>query len=84
MKLALGYLMSFLLMTAIASVICFAILTLFAVVLPTFITWSLPVAHIQWLLFLRISVVCGAFIGMWFVCADEGKEAAIDFAGLLK
>lgn len=83
MKLAYGYLMSFLLMTAIASVICFAIITL-AVVLPTFITWSLPVAHIQWLLLLRISVVCGALTGMWFVCADEGKEMAKDFAGLLK
>lgn len=84
MKLALGYLMSFLLMTAIASVMCFAIMILFAVVLPTFITWSLPVVDIQWLLLLRISVACGALMGMWFVCADEGKEMSKDFAGLLK
>lgn len=84
MKLAYGYLMSFLLMTAIGTAICFAIVALFGVGLPMFITWSLSVAPIQWLLILRVSVAAGMFLAVWFVCSAEGKEMAEDYAGYSK
>jgi len=76
--------MSFLLMTAIGTAFCFAIIALFGVGLPMFITWSLPAVPIQWLLILRLSVAAGVFIGVWFVCSTEGKEMAEDYVGRLK
>ena len=83
MKLAYGYLMSFLLMTAIGTAFCFAILALIGVGLPMFITWSFPIATIQWLVILRISVAAGMSLGVWFVCSKEGKEMAEDYRNSL-
>lgn len=78
MKLVLGYIASFLLMTVVATAILYGIFALLIGAIA-FITWSLPGAHVAWLTVLRICAAVGVFMGVWFICAKEGQECANDF-----
>ena len=87
-KLFVGYLLSFIIMTAIVAVGAFAlILAVMASIM--FITWSLPVAPINWLIGIRVSTVIGMAVATCFIFSKEGRDMSKDIAkdlwkGLLK
>ena len=78
MKLVLGYIASFLLMTIVGTAILYGLFA-FTIGAVAFVTWSLPGAHAAWLVALRVCIVFGAFLGVWFICSKEGQELAKDF-----
>ena len=78
MKLVLGYIASFLLMTIVGTAILYGLFA-FTIGAISFVTWSLPGAHVDWLIALRVCIVFGAFLGGWFICSKEGQECAKDF-----
>ena len=79
MKLVLGYIASFLLMTVVVTVIVCGIFVLL-VGMVAFVTWSLPSAQLAlWLSALRVCVAIGVFMGVWFICSKEVKESAKKF-----
>ena len=78
MKLVLGYIASFLLMTIVGTAILYGLFA-FTVGAISFVTWSLPGAHVDWLVALRVCIVFGAFFGVWFICSKEGQACAKDF-----
>ena len=79
MKLTVGYILAFLAATAVVSAILFG-LFLFFVAGISFVTWSLPVVPIPWWFVLRICVITGATVGVYFICSQEGRSAAEEFA----
>ena len=79
MKLVLGYIAAFLLITIVGTAILYGLFA-FTIGAISFVTWSLPGAHVAWLVALRVSIVFGAFLGVWFICSKEGQECAKDFA----
>ena len=78
MKLVLGYIASFLFMTVVTTAILYGLFA-FVIGAISFVTWSLPGAHAAWLVALRVCIVFGAFLGVWFICSKEGQELAKDF-----
>lgn len=78
MKLVLGYIAAFLAMTVITATMLYGFFA-FAVGAVSFITWSLPGAHVDWLTALRACISVGAFFGVWYICSKEGQESAKEF-----
>ena len=79
MKLTVRYILAFLAATAVVSAILFG-LFLFFVAGISFVTWSLPVVPIPWWLVLRICVITGATVGVYFICTKEGQDWPKEFA----
>lgn len=79
LKLIIGYILSFIIMTAMVAVGVF-LLVLATMGSIMFVTWSLPVAPINWWIAVRISIVIGMFVGMCFVFSKEGREMSEEFA----
>ena len=78
MKLVLGYIASFLLMTIVGTAILYGLFA-FSVVAMSFIVWSLPGNHVAWLTALRVCISVGSIFGLWFICSKEGQDCAKDF-----
>jgi uncharacterized membrane protein YfcA len=78
MKLVLGYIASFLLMTIIGTAILYGLFA-FVIGAISFVTWSLPGAHVDWLIALRVCIAIGGFMGVWFICSKEGQDLAKEF-----
>jgi hypothetical protein len=79
LKLFVGYLLSFIIMTVIVSVSAFAVIGL-CMLFVIFVTWSLPVVSVNWLLLIRLAVGIGAVIGIMFIFSKEGRDASKDIA----
>jgi hypothetical protein len=79
LKLFVGYLLSFIIMTVVVSVMTLAvILAIMASIM--FITWSLPVAPINWLIGIRVSTVIGMAVATCFIFSKEGRDVSEDIA----
>jgi len=78
MKLVLGYIAAFLLMTIVGTAMFYGIFA-FTVGATSFITWSLPGSHVDWLIALRVCISAGSILGLWFICSKEGQECAKEF-----
>jgi hypothetical protein len=75
-------------MTTLIAVGCFALM-LAVMASITFITWSLPVAPINWLFGIRVCVVIGMAVATCFIFSKDGRDMSNDIAndmwgGLLK
>lgn len=79
MRLALGYVFAFTLMTGIIAAAALAIFTLVIGAL-SFITWSWPLIPINWFSVFRMCIAAGWFIALWFVVSAEGKATAENLA----
>lgn len=82
MKLFLGYLLGFAIMTAICFVICSAIM-LFIPALEAFLSWSLAplTLNVSTMLFVaRLMFIPSAIVGIAFATSKEGKAFAHEFA----
>lgn len=79
MKLVLGYIVAFMLMTGIIAVAALAIFTLVIGAL-SFITWSWPLIPINWFGAFRMSIATGWLIATFFIMSSEGNECAKVFA----
>ena len=79
LKLFVGYLLSFIIMTVVVSVMTLAV---FLAVMSSimFVTWSLPVVPINWLLFGRIAMVTGMAVATCFIFSKEGRDMSKDIA----
>ena len=75
MKLVLGHIATFLLTTIIGTAIFYGLFA-FTIGAISFVTWSLPGAHVDWLVALRVCIVFSAFFGVWFICSKDGQECA--------
>jgi uncharacterized membrane protein YfcA len=78
MKLVLGYIAAFLLMTVVGTAILYGMFA-FAIGAISFVTWSLPGNHVDWLTALRVCISAGSILGAWYICSKEGNEMAKDF-----
>ena len=77
----LGYLLAYLLMTAIFMV-GFAGVGIIVTAVIAFVTWSLPaveLASVDWWVVLRIVFSVASLFGIWFACGREGKAFANEF-----
>jgi len=74
----IGYIVEFVLMTvfvAIGTFIAFVGVYGIFVAILMFLTWSTYDDTINWLFFIRVSIVTGVIIGLWYILSKEAKEA---------
>ena len=78
MKLVLAYIAAFLVMTVVTATIFYGFFV-FAIGAISFVTWSLPGAHVAWLTALRVCITVGTFFGVWYICSKEGQRDTKEF-----
>lgn len=87
LKLAIGYLATFIGISVIIGLMFFAVISSIMGII-IFVTWSLPTAPINWLFGLRFSIAVGMLMAVLCSLSKEGqkmyRESSEDFWKLLQ